>query len=141
MRFDHLPYPRRLIGPVCLVVTVIAGASLVQSSNTPPPTQSRQEESPFEQHRAEFETIAERLLDTPGRTYSGRFEIGPILIKNALDNSAGEVYFYETPAGGRTLDNNPGWVYSPNGTPRDAEQLGLADLGRNWYRFTNVVLD
>jgi hypothetical protein len=123
------------------IVTGAAVALAATSANTAPTTQSGQEESPFEQHRAEFEAIAERLLDTPGRTYSGGLEIGPILITNALDNSASEVYFYELPNEGTSLDNNPGWVYSPSGTPRKAAELGLADLGRNWYRFTNVVLD
>ncbi|MEV0948264.1 hypothetical protein [Rhodococcus sp. NPDC049939] len=94
----------------------------------------------FEQSRSGFEEVAQYLLSEPGRTHLTDLRIGRLDIKYAYATHAGEVYFHDA-RNGPLARSNPGWVYSPNGSPPGFSRLGMKNIGSNWYRFTNVTVD
>ena len=125
-----------------IVVTAVVVAVLVGSNEAQQQQQSSKDQlAQFDQFRTEFEVVVLQLIADPGRTYAHPSRIGPFSIIVAYDNSAGEVYFHETPPGGTSLGWNPGWVYSPHGRPVGFSDSDMEDVGGHWYRFTNVTVD
>ncbi|MFH5231208.1 hypothetical protein [Antrihabitans spumae] len=126
------------LAPVLVATALVTTVVATPEPSRPQPDRVTQE---FNSVRPEFVEEAQRLLDEPGRTYSGRMEIGPFHIRTAYDNSVGEVYFHEARGDRQPSSSNPGWVYSPHGIPRGFDETEMQDVGGHWYRFTNVSLD
>ncbi|ARE36544.1 MULTISPECIES: hypothetical protein [Rhodococcus] len=99
----------------------------------------------FDQYRADFETVAQQLLQEPDDPYSDGYHrdlrIGRFDISYANVSSEAHVYFYDARDGLDILDN-PGWVYAPDGvSDKTFNQLRLEDIGGGWYRFPHLVVD
>ena len=102
-------------------VIAVAGAAVLLF---PPPT--------FLDKSPEFERVAQDLLKDPGST-SSNIEIGPFDIGTAYSTSFGEVYFEDSDG---FLTSSNGWIYSPNGAPKQRDFVTTTPLEGPWYEFT-----
>jgi hypothetical protein len=90
----------------------------------------------FEDARARFDAVAQRLLAEPGRTYDGGLQIGRFHVRYAYDNSLYEVYLHDE----KDSNHDTGWVYTGGGPPR-ISGARFDPLERGWYRFHNISVD
>ncbi|MBD8506734.1 hypothetical protein HT102_09570 [Hoyosella sp. G463] len=92
----------------------------------------------FEDHRPEFEAIAQELLDESGSSERQDFSIGRFAIARAFESRHGEVHFID--AREPEILAEVGWVYSPGGEPRGRYGNYSAEhISGPWYRYTYTL--